>query len=441
MTINIFVDTAAGGLLNFNASLSLLLLNIIIITVLLTPFIVVSGIFKITEDESLDYISGRLNFAVTLLNACSKNKQLRLETTLGLYKASRTASLLQDQTTLPASYFFNVDVDILESRPYKLTLALGRNVLARKLYTYSFTYTTDEITARARDLLLSKIKDLSSAKYSINENNIDNFVPRLTTLIALDLQLNSSEHCLMFNEAWYLVFGPGYALFKDAKKYYTHTKQLIIIVYLNLNGPIFLYQRKIKLIVASHLIVLFVAATKTKIKPLAQIRILVASYQTKIQEYPAHYAWANKNSKNYPNQRNIREPLWTNPRTVEPERFINSSGAKTISNWLLRIIIRKISQRKLSVKSKDYKVISKRLIKPAMAERFIIQALIKNLIWRQSLLNSFILPGLEYSIGEDLQKFSTNIIINRRAWYLNIPSSNFSNLQTSRKVAAKFSSF
>ena len=100
-------------------------------------------------------------------------------------------------------------------------------------------------------------------------------------------------------------------------------------------------------------------------------------------------------------------------------------------------MIQKISQRKLRPGFSLINIYAKRLIRNAKVEQCIIKALIKNLIWSQSLSKSSILPGLERLVGQDLQKFNKNIRINRRAWYLNVPSSKFKHQKIVLKVAAR----
>ena len=51
---------------------------------------------------------------------------------------------------------------------------------------------------------------------------------------------------------------------------------------------------------------------------------------------------------------------------------------------------------------------------------FILKALVKNFIWFQSVLKSFILPGLKYSLSKDLQAFNENMRINQKVRYLNM---------------------
>ena len=128
MNSNIFVDIAAGGLLNANASLSLLLLNIIIMAILLNPFTVALGLIRNIQDESLDYISGRLKYAINT----SEERQVqvickKLRSILIQYKGSRARSLIRG-TTLLEIYSFNL---ILKTRrAFKLTFALSRHIIA-----------------------------------------------------------------------------------------------------------------------------------------------------------------------------------------------------------------------------------------------------------------------------------------------------------------------
>ena len=394
MNSNIFVDIAAGGLLNANASLSLLLLNIIIMAILLNPFTVALGLIRNIQDESLDYISGRLKYAINT----SEERQVqvickKLRSILIQYKGSRARSLIRG-TTLLEIYSFNL---ILKTRrAFKLTFALSRHIIAcptkvQLIKKVVGVLRKDLITKTEKEdgeiFLIMITKKQCHCVYSMYhdrigwleekkegmqqlEKNILRFKPSLTIMRLVDPSVAG-----FFSEALDCGLGPGlgfYCAINRAVKILTTIARSIEQLLLVGGGG----GRRAKpfgttVPISSRL----VQAKVVMGLPLSWLTLfeydLCLWYENRIIDHLWKLYFWEINSKAYLRldlaqllvivvEKMINNVLyrayrtlpgyWALSKEIMPENFIHSVWGKTVSKWLLRIFRGGIGQRTLQLK-------------------------------------------------------------------------------------------